>query len=406
MLTGDLVRPRLRQRGERLLIERIEENDRHWLDTADALIALFGEQVGQSRSTWDAALEEYEGDRVDYIVIRGLAKVLCDEATFTPGDLPVPPDELRQYLFKHGPVFDRPILFQPDSRADMVAQAAEAMDLTPEQIEELLFADRPAAYRLVEPGPDWTPEGLLARYNLELARGVLYWATRMEVDLYDGYKDFWRYLKLFKLMFEASPLDEGGYHVELDGPISPFVRSTTRYGRQLAAFLPALLLGERWQMAASVRPPGSDRALSYQLDDGAPLTSTFKRSGAFDSRMEADFAAEFEVKFGDRRGQWELSREDEVLLLGQSVMIPDFALTHRKDGRRALIEIVGFWHPEYLRRKVEKVRRAGRRDLILLVYEGVNLTAEKLDDVPGEVLYFVNKPVLKQVMAAVERVAE
>ena len=121
--------------------------------------------------------------------------------------------------------------------------------------------------------------------------------------------------------------------------------------------------------------------------------------------MEADFAAEFQAKFGDRRGQWELSREDEVLLLGDTVFIPDFALTHRKDGRRALVEIVGFWHPEYLRRKLEKVRQAGREDLLLLVYEGVNLSDERLVDVPGEVLHFATKPILKDVMAAVERIA-
>jgi len=42
---------------------------------------------------------------------------------------------------------------------------------------------------------------------------------------------------------------------------------------------------------------------------------------------------------------------------------------------------------------------AGRDDLILLVYEGVNLTGDKLLDVPGEILYFASKPVI----AAVER---
>ncbi len=98
-----------------------------------------------------------------------------------------------------------------------------------------------------------------------------------------------------------------------------------------------------------------------------------------------------------------LSREDEVLLLGDTVMIPDFAFTHKRDGRRALLEIVGFWHPDYLRRKLEKVRAAQREDLILLVYEGVNLGKDRLDEVPSEVLYFKNKPVLKDVLAAVEQ---
>ena len=125
----------------------------------------------------------------------------------------------------------------------------------------------------------------------------------------------------------------------------------------------------------------------------------------FDSRLEADFAADFVAKFGGERAKWTLTREDEVILLGDTVMIPDFALTHKRDGRRVLIEIVGFWTRDYLRRKVEKVRAAQRRDLLLLVYEGVNLTEDKLEDIPSEVLYFKNKPVLKDVMAAVERVA-
>jgi len=44
-------------------------------------------------------------------------------------------------------------------------------------------------------------------------------------------------------------------------------------------------------------------------------------------------------------------------------------------------------------------------DTDLLLYEGLNVSQETLRNVPAEVLYFKNKPVLKDVMAAVERVA-
>jgi uncharacterized protein len=81
-------------------------------------------------------------------------------------------------------------------------------------------------------------------------------------------------------------------------------------------------------------------------------------------------------------------------------------MTHKRTGQRILIELVGFWHPDYLRRKVEKVRAAQCRNLLLLVYEGVNLAAEALQDAPGEVLYFKQKPVLKEVMGVVEAMAE
>jgi predicted nuclease of restriction endonuclease-like RecB superfamily len=135
------------------------------------------------------------------------------------------------------------------------------------------------------------------------------------------------------------------------------------------------------------------------------LRGHFKASDLFDSRLEADFAAEFEEKYGGAKRKWALAREDELVPVGDTVMIPDFSFTH-KDGRRALLEIVGFWHPAYLRRKLAKVRQAGRRDLILLVYEGVNVTEETFQEASaGEVLTFSRKPVLKDVLEAVERSA-
>lgn len=425
MLTGDLVRPRLDYRGGALHVDMLAANSTRWRKTAAELIALFQQQVGQTQESWQRALEAYEGSRTDYVVIRGLAKVLSDAAVFTTVATPVAPAELRASIFARGPALTNTTLLYPQKRDLILKEAAAEYGLSSTQAEHLLYADRPAAYVLTDAGPAWTPDALIARYNLELARAALYWADQMQVHIYTGFKDFWKYLKLFKLMFWATVLEPGlepglaqgenagrtgGYRVTLDGPISPFVKATTRYGRQLAAFLPALLLCEHWQMWATVRPPQSTQLLNYHLDDTSGLASHFKRSGEFDSRLEADFAAEFEAKFGAKkgekaRGQWRLTREDEVILLGDTVMIPDFAVTHQQDGRRALIELVGYWHPDYLARKVAKVRAANRRDLILLVYEGVNLSKEKWQDAPSEVLYFKTKPVLKEVMAAVERVA-
>lgn len=407
MLTGDLVRPRLHVRGNRLSVEMID-NGEPWRSTAQDLLELLKAQMGQPQSAWEEALDEYIGERMDYVVIRGLAKVIEDRMVLEAPTRTVAPEEVRALLFAQGPVFEQPDLFHPHTRADVLEQYAAQFHITTDLLDAALYADRAAEQIIKDIDSDWTPEDVIARYNLELARGVLYWATEMQIDLYDNFKDFWRYVKLFKLMFWATENAEGGYHVTLDGPISPFVRATTRYGRQFAAFLPALFLGERWQMTAEVKSPLTygARDVQYALNDTTALTTHFKGSGVYDSLLEADFAAEFADKFGDERGQWLLTREDEVLLLGDTVMIPDFAVTHKRDGRRALIEIVGFWHPNYLRRKVEKTRAANKRNLILLVYEGVNLTEDKLSEVPGEVLYFKNKPVLKDVMAAVERMAE
>lgn len=274
MLTADLVRPRLQLRGSELFIEMLDEQDACWLQTARDLIALLQGHTGQSQAAWDQALETYVGERLDYVVVRGLAKVLTDAATFSPLATPLPPVQLRERLFARGPVFTTPQLFHPQTRYEVVRSVTDELNISPEQVEAMLFADRPATYLLGDTGPAWTPEGLLARYNLELARGVLYWASRVQIEVHGGYKDLWKYLKLFKLMFWVRS-QQDGYLIDLDGPISPFVNATTRYGRQFAAFLPALLLCEQWRMVAAVHAPQTGATAAYQLDHSTSFTDAF-----------------------------------------------------------------------------------------------------------------------------------
>src|SRR5437868_14518294 len=160
-------------------------------------------------------------------------------------------------------------------------------------------------------------------------------------------------------------------------------------------------------MRAYVHPPQGRGAMLYQLDHTSSLHSHFKRSGEFDSRLEADFASEFEQKIGSKRGHWHMTRESEVLLLGDTVMIPDFILVDDQDeNRKIMIELVGFWHPQYLRRKIEKVRATNCDHLLLLVYQGLKLTEDAFGDVASEIIFFQQKPVLKEVMEAVEGMAE
>ena len=407
MLTSELIKPRLRMQGSTLQVEMVNEQNPSLQQTAQDLIGLFYRHMGQSQATWKEAVRTYEGASIDYILIRGLTKVLTDAATFTPLPTPLPPATLREQVFAYGPIFSKPDLFHATTRQEVLQEVATALGLSPGEPDEMLFADQGASYRLTDTGPAWTPAGLLARYNLELARGALYWASHITIEVAGNYKDLWKYIKLFKLMFWAEPKRGGGYRIDLDGPISPFVSSTLRYGRQLAAFLPALFLCDQWRMHAYVHPPQGRGEMLYRLDHTCSLHSHFTRSGEFDSQLEANFAHEFEQKVGGKRGHWQLTRESEVLLLGDTVMVPDFVLTDTNDEkRRILVELVGFWHPQYLRRKVEKVRAAQCAHLLLLVYKGLNVTEEAFQDVASEVIFFQHSPVLKEVMETVETMAE
>lgn len=418
MLTAALIRPRLRIQGNEISARLVSKKDPVIKRTASELIDVFQSSCGKPRRDLEAALEDYEDVRLDYPVIRGLVKVMKDTATFV-SDRPVDPASIRATLFplaaKQGPVPTYPDILHPSIRDSLVAAVAGNLDLTTWEVENALYADLLEEQILIELGRVWLPDALIHRYNLELARGLLYWASEMRVTVKGGYQDLFKYLKLFKLMHTIQPLPKSGYSITVDGPISPFVQSTLRYGGQMAKFLSGLMLCKEWTMEADIhisrsnhrKRDNEDRAkpLLYRLDYRGKLQSHYTPSADFDSRLEADFAAEFEAKFGGKKRKWIMAREDEIIPIGDTVMIPDFSFTHVKDGSRALLEIAGFWHPEYLRRKAWKLRKAGRRDLILVAYQGVNMTQQTWREVPGEVLMFKNKPIIKDVLAAVERCA-
>lgn len=404
MLKSELILPRLKKRGNKIQPLALP-TDYHYLNIANQLIQIVKAQVGRSKGELADKLRAYEGESLDYRIIRGLASVLESRCIFGR-DPPINPVELRKLLFNQGPVTNTKDLLLTTTRTEIVAKTAVKLGLTSEEIEQALFADLLEEQILLSSGEIITPVDLIVRYNLEVARGLLYWAREVEIIIRDNYKDIFKYIKLFKLMHTVYPIPHNGYNIILHGPISPFVNSTIRYGLQFAKFLPALFLCQKWRMDAEVLPPESGRSMHYTLDNSTKLRGHFKASGLFDSRLEADFAAEFEAKYGGAKRKWELAREDEVIVIDDTVMIPDFSLTHRKDGRRALIEIIGFWHPQYLQRKLHKIRQAGRSDLILLVYESANVAKSVFEDNSvGEVLSFTKKPVLKEVLAAVERCA-
>ena len=416
MLTADLIRPRVRIQGNEITTQPISQKDAIGLRTAAELIQLFQAHLNQPRRELDAALEDYQGERLDYPILRGMAKVLSDAATFA-NEPPVDPADVRAALFERaaerGPVVAHPDLLHPAVRETLVHEVAESFGLTTAGVEHALYADLPEEQLLVDPGQQWKAQELVERYNLELARGLLYWASEMRLTVRGGYKDLFKFLKLFKLMHTIRPLPKGGYAITVDGPLSPFVQATLRYGFQMAKFLPGLMLCPEWTMEADIHVPwrqaqggtAKPAALHYRLDHRSELRSHYTASGAYDSRLEEDFAAEFEAKFGGTERKWVIAREDEIIPVGDSVLIPDFSFTHIKDGRRALVELAGFWHPEYLRRKAWKLRQAGRLDVVLVAYQSVNTTPETWADVPGEVLLFASKPVIKDVLAAVERCA-
>jgi predicted nuclease of restriction endonuclease-like RecB superfamily len=96
-------------------------------------------------------------------------------------------------------------------------------------------------------------------------------------------------------------------------------------------------------------------------------------------------------------------REVDLIPIPGSVMIPDFRLVH-PDGRTYLLEIVGYWRPEYLRKKFSQVLQANCENLILAISERLNLekAGVKVSDTPALTVWFKDKLSPKVVLQAIE----
>ena len=84
-------------------------------------------------------------------------------------------------------------------------------------------------------------------------------------------------------------------------------------------------------------------------------------------------------------------------------MVPDFRLVH-PDGRDFVLEIIGYWRPEYLRKKFAQVAKSGINNIILAVSQKLNLekAGVKIENVMAKIVWFKEKIIPKDVLAIID----
>jgi hypothetical protein len=391
-----------RYQGEEAIPKRLPLSADN-LAIAAELIALFHAAQGGTRAELHTQLQILEGEQTDYRMKRGLAHLLeTDFSTFEMRS-PLDPATLRQRVF----ALSAQSIPGPQSSAATLSAVAEALsrelqqEVAPEQIRAWLYADLPEQ-QILSSFDAPVPEVVLQRYNLAQAQGVLYRASHVVITAHRNdpgeYKLLFRYMKLFGLMAYIEGDADHGFTLTIDGPTSLFTPST-RYGLALAKLLPALLHVTRWSLTATLVPrqlsPYTPQEARFRLDAGCGLVTHYPPGKPHDSMLEQAFAE----RWAQTRTAWQLEREVDLIPIPGSVMVPDFRLVH-PDGRSFLFEIVGYWRPEYLRKKFAQVRRAGRHDLILAISERLNLerAGVKTDNLPARVVWFKDKVLPKAVL--------
>ena len=339
MLTKTLLRVSRRGGGYR---PQFVGDDADARDLAARTLGVYQGHVGETRGDLDDALADLEAEFA-FKLVRGFAKLLEREATFETR-APLDPERTRRTVFECSESVG---VTSESDRERALRQAADGMRVSTDEIERSLYADRDVNQRLAAFDSRWTPEGLCEQYDLSLAQTALFDATEVRVRSSEP-ATLVSTVKRLRLLYEIRRTDEGR-EVVVTGPDALFSRSR-RYGTRFARLLRTVATASEWTIEATIDDRGTERTLRLDETDVSvpgvePVTEM-----TFDSGVEADFAARFQSLDLD----WSLVREPEPLAAGEHVVIPDFAFDWNHGDFRVFFEVMGFWTPEYVAKKLSR----------------------------------------------------
>lgn len=408
MLPTDLLI--YRQNGETLNPKRLKLDETH-LTMAQDMIQTFQEAVGKTQGELDETLAELEGDSPDYRTKRGFAHLLKSHFCTFEIVSPLEPPMLRERVFSMA-ANASPSQQNTSQTIEQLSQILTQelkQEILPIQVRQGLYADL-QENRILTQFETPSAEDLIHRYNLSQVQGIFYRASELLINAHRNvpgqYKLLFRYLKLFQLMSYIEGDADQGFTITIDGPTSLF-KPSTRYGLAIAKLIPALLHVTQWSLTATLQNrdsfTGNWKTGKFFLNSDCGLVSHYPPGKPYDSMLEESFVK----RWDSLKTDWVLEREVDLIPIPGSVMIPDFRLVH-PDGRTYLLEIVGYWRPEYLQKKFSQVRKAEKYNLILAISERLNLekAGVKLQDIPAKIVWFKEKLSPKSILDVIDSAAE
>ena len=414
MLTADLARTR-RVRGELRLLG-LDAARQQAVQLAASYLELAREHLGRTRADLEQALERVPLRRTDARLASGLRKLVEDRCQFGTQN-GIDPHALRGELFvaasralrslAEGERFDR--------EAYIAGQAAER-GMTADELERALYCDL-RAEQLLSALDDTSPELLVRQYQDEQAQAVLLRAVKVRAEVRCqtayAYRILFNKLKFLRLLYSISPLPDGGYRIEIDGPYSLF-SSVTKYGLQLALAFPYIRACDSWKISADLRWGKAREPLAFRLQGGEGGTARCGSPQA-DERERAsppgapdalpDEVQTLLDRLRKANTAWQAAASAEILQLpGFGLCLPDLKLENRLTGEIAYLEVLGFWSRDAVWRRVELVQKGLPYRVLFAVSSRLRVSEAVLDtDLPGELYVYKRTMSAREVLARLDR---
>lgn len=268
------------------------------------------------------------------------------------------------------------------SRAQALEHAADEFDITVGALLDGLFSDLPNERPLEPLTAALDPSAFAVLCNEAIVSSLLHRALSVRVLARGNVRAVVRHAKLVGLLCLAR-LGPAADDVTLDlsGPYALF-RHTRIYGRALASLVPRLARCNSFRLEADCVMGKGEPTGRLVLRSGDPIASA-RELPRFDSLVEQRFARDF----GKLALEWDVVREPVPIVVGDALTFPDFELRHRTTGQRWLLEIVGYWTPEYLTRKLATLQQMQCHRLIVCIDEERSCADGTLEELSHVVRY-------------------
>jgi len=248
-----------------------------------------------------------------------------------------------------------------DARAARLAAAGVILGLASRDVEQVLWADLPNE-RPIELRQGRPPAAEVAAHaNVGLAQRSLARAHAVELRVRGDAGPLMRAVAARGLIAATSLAPDGATVFAIAGPLA-LCHRTSVYGRALGGLVP--LRGGCDDFEMQIRAEA--RGQLYELVVAAPAllpALPAPRPWKLVERLARDL---------EKRG-FSLERAPAPIASPHGIVCPDLRVEVAApsglagDARSVWLEVVGFWTPEYLARKVARYAAAGIRDVVLCV---------------------------------------
>ena len=322
----------------------------------------------------------------------------------------VPPDEVREKVFSAAADYRLqmrgagagPAHRNVFRRDEIIKAVAADLNLEPDAVMKALFADLRDENRLLR-FEDLTAQRLIDRYNVALGQAVLLRSVHVRAEVRNErplrYRQLLRKLKFHRLLHRVEGNMSEGYVFEIDGPLSLF-SATTKYGMQVAMFLPSLLSCSNFRLEAELRWGPRREVRSFYLDSRDGLVSHVQDTGTY---VPAELTAFFE-RFRQVAPEWDISEATNIFELGsEGVWVPDYRAVHTATGVDVFIDVVGYWKKSSLERLTRLLPVHGPARFVLAISERLKVDEESLQDFNVPVLRFKEIPNATELAGMLDR---